>query len=108
MNPIDRGGKYGGHLVATIPEYYVCAECGSQIVMKYYSPTMDDAQCAQNAQHMGLRKKSDSVQSKAALAQQAQVLAYQEVQAIAKSNQQVAQLLKNKNIQSQRELWGDD
>jgi hypothetical protein len=107
-NPVDRNSKFQGHLIAKVPLHYVCAECGGQIVVKYFSPTMDDLQCASNPKHTGLRKHSEQVQAKAKLRQQDQLLSQAEVQQIAKSSPQVAELIKKRNQQSNKELFGED
>jgi hypothetical protein len=100
--------KYRGHLVRKIPNHFVCAECGSPLIVMYHSSLEDDVQCSSVKEHSGLKSKEQYVQEQAALQQQQQVLAHQEVRAIAMSDKQVAELLRLKNEQSRRELWGDD
>ena len=104
-NLVTRNMPWRGHLINQIPNHFVCAECGGNLVVKYGSPTMDDVQCVKSEKHQGMVKRSQQAHNQAQLRQQTTVLKVKEAQAIAQTSPEVRELLHLRNEQSKQELF---
>lgn len=54
MNVFSRSERFEGHLLESVPNLYVCGECGGKLLLRYTQSKTAEIECRNEAAHKGL------------------------------------------------------